>query len=195
MTNHKILTREQFVSMPWKNGKGETLELLHIQDAAGTILRISQAMVVEAGEFSDFSALERHLVLIKGNGIDLTHKSANKIKQHELKQLLDIAVFDGGDITYAELKDGPITDLNIMVRAQGYKVQVSAVQASEEHLCSGTDHRYFYANQQSIMSYNTVAADLQLPKNSLLTMDQTKHYSLRSGNGVLIRFVAENSAI
>ncbi|MFT5709030.1 MAG: environmental stress-induced protein Ves [Oceanospirillaceae bacterium] len=195
MTNHKILTREQFVSMPWKNGKGETLELLHIQDEAGTILRISQAMVVEAGEFSDFSSLERHLVLIKGNGIDLTHKSANAVKQHELKQLLDIAVFDGGDVTYAELRDGPITDLNIMVRAHDYKVQVSSVYASEVYLNPITAQRYFYANQESVMLCNAVEENLLLPKNSLLTMGEVNSYSLRSGNGVLISFVVVDPVI
>ena len=59
MTQHKLLTQRQFVRMPWKNGKGKTLQLLRGEDKQGLTFRISQATVAESGHFSDFTGLDR----------------------------------------------------------------------------------------------------------------------------------------
>jgi len=186
MTNYQLLTQEQFITMPWKNGKGVTIELLRIEDDQGMVLRISQARVVVPGEFSNFSGLERHLVLIQGSGIRLSHQSNSLIKRHELSQLLDIAKFDGADVTSAKLINGAITDLNIMTRARDHQAQVTAIHSSAALHNAVASQGYFYANQTSVISMGATHRELTMPTNSLLIMPPFANYSLSSGSGVLI---------
>ena len=73
----EIIAPNNFCVIPWKNGKGETIELAI--NEGGTIdkfdWRLSIASVVENGFFSDFTGYYRHLALIKGNGVELEHNN------------------------------------------------------------------------------------------------------------------------
>lgn len=126
---YRLLTPSDYVRMPWKNGLGETLEIAVKSDHLGIAYRVSQAEVVNDGEFSDFSGLQRTLVLLGGKGMKLTHSTERGYQVvHELYTPLAVARFSGSDKTYATLVDGPIADLNIMVRE-------GQVSASVEPLC------------------------------------------------------------
>lgn len=117
----KIITPDEFVARPWKNGKGQTLELAI--NEGGSIesfdWRVSIAQVVENGLFSDFGGYDRWLFLIDGEGIELVH---DDVTRHSLTRSLDVASFDGGSKTSAILHGGPITDFNLMTRQGMYRV-------------------------------------------------------------------------
>ncbi|MDP7592557.1 MAG: HutD family protein [Litorilituus sp.] len=105
----EIIEPEQFKTIPWKNGLGETTELA-INEQANLddfSWRLSIASVVNDGVFSDFSGYHRHLVLIKGKGLSLQHDDKNV---DMLDKLLDVARFDGGCETLGKLADGAIKD-------------------------------------------------------------------------------------
>ena len=110
-----IISPAQFKTLPWKNGKGETIELAINKNANLDDFewRISMASVVEDGVFSDFSGYMRNLILIEGNGLNLQHDH-NHIDK--LSKLLDVATFDGSCTTVGNLHDGAITDFNIIGR-------------------------------------------------------------------------------
>jgi len=134
-----IIPQSQFKTVPWKNGKGETIELAISN--GGTLdrfdWRLSIASVIENGLFSNFSGYYRNLVLISGNGITLAHREAGSDR---LDSLLCIARFDGGNQTTGLLKNGPITDFNIIVEKTKYRSTVktftneSRVNLSDQHL-------------------------------------------------------------
>ena len=113
MTDLKIISPENFKTMPWRNGKGNTIELLKetLPDDDGFAWRLSMADVTTDGEFSNFSGYDRTLLLLEGNGITL---DCNQSHQHRLTQRLQAAEFSGDDNTIASLHDGPIKDFNIM---------------------------------------------------------------------------------
>ena len=130
---HRIYTPLDYTSMPWKNGRGSTLELA--KETLGTsgefLWRLSIAGVVENGAFSDFSGYDRTLLLLTGKGITL--KGASGLV-NRLEQRLDAARFSGDDSTEAELHDGEITDFNIMTKRDcctaSVQTFVAPVQAS-----------------------------------------------------------------
>jgi len=139
-----IIPPEQFKTIPWKNGKGKTIELAI--NEGGTLdnfdWRLSIATVSEDGEFSDFSGYSRSLVLISGNGIDLIHDlpTTPNYTDH-LDELLSFATFDGACKTSGRLHSGPITDFNLITRADKYHVRLTTfrnfqkVQLAETDLC------------------------------------------------------------
>lgn len=57
----------------------------------------------------------------------LEHKNSSSL----LKELSDIAYFAGEDKTYATLLNGPIEDLNIMVREVDTSAQVSKINSPQ----------------------------------------------------------------
>jgi uncharacterized protein len=136
----EIIKPNQFKTVPWKNDKGETVEMAI--NPGGTLesfdWRLSMASVIEDGVFSNFSGYTRNLILIAGDSINLQH---NDCKINRLTQLLDVATFDGGDKTVGNLPAGEITDFNIIARTSSYKTQVSCqrkaniIQLAKSELC------------------------------------------------------------
>lgn len=101
--------------MPWKNGRGQSLELFCAADTdqGGFFWRLTRAAITTDGPFSEFVGVQRHLLLLSGNGVILEHGNG---KRDALRHHLDIAVFSGDLTTRASLIDGPVEDVNLMVR-------------------------------------------------------------------------------
>ena len=195
--NYPLTTQHDYKRMPWKNGLGETLEIHLSEDESGQRYRISQASVVEDGVFSDFSGLHRTLVLLSGQGLQLSHKSIHgDITEHCLKSPLDIARFAGGDETLAMLDNGNIEDLNIMVRETDTKADVSACFAPFDLDVTLNKNRLltaFYANQTCTITVNKTD-NITLERNSFLTIKQNGTLCLIEGSGVFIEILSTKVA-
>ncbi|MBB1270930.1 HutD family protein [Shewanella sp. SR44-3] len=169
----RIISPNEFKRLPWKNGKGETIELA-INDG-GTMAdfdwRISMAKVTEDGPFSDFSGYQRHLLLLDGIGITLKHQHAAADDHGERQTLatpLAIAEFDGGLMTSGTLMNGPISDFNLIVNAAKYRAEVHALQANSLTLPL-SQLLFAYAvtgNGEVTLSNNTIT----LPQGHLLRL-------------------------
>jgi len=148
----QTISPENFKSIPWKNGKGKTIEVAI--NEGGTLdnfdWRLSMADVVEDGEFSNFNGYLRNLVLIKGNAIALCHDDQGTDK---LNNYLDFATFDGGNQTFGQLPDGPITDFNIITDIEKYSVNVFTSTAQSQLTISSAELTFVY---------NHATADCQL---------------------------------
>jgi environmental stress-induced protein Ves len=119
-----IIPASKFKTIPWKNGKGNTIELAI--NEGGNLdsfeWRLSMASVVEDGVFSDFSGYLRNLILIKGEGIELIHD--DKVTD-KLSRLLTMATFDGACKTMGKLTHDAITDFNIITNHKSHNVEVN----------------------------------------------------------------------
>ena len=113
---HRILRAADHRRMPWKNGRGETVEIAVWPEGAGLEdfgWRVSMAGVTEDGAFSIFAQVDRSLAVLTGDGIEL------QIQGMGLHRLLR----DGPPLCFpadapcaARLLGQPITDLNVMTR-------------------------------------------------------------------------------
>lgn len=139
-----IISPDNFRTIPWKNGKGETIELAI--NEGGTldkfIWRLSMASVVEDGVFSDFSGYQRNLILIEGHSINLQHDD-NKIDK--LTSLLDIANFDGGCRTVGNLPAGEITDFNVISHKEKCSVSVDTFKEQQTLELNAADLCFIYS--------------------------------------------------
>jgi len=111
-----IIRSTDYRRMPWKNGGGETREI--IASPAGASLenldwRVSLATVAADGPFSVFPGVQRTLCVIHGAGIQL---QAGDRAPADLYVSSEPYTFDGEVATSARLLDGPIEDLNVMSR-------------------------------------------------------------------------------
>ena len=98
--------------MPWANGRGTSYEIASDRNEAGEwTWRLAMAPVNEDGPFSRIECVNRFLAVVEGAGMLLT------VDRKKLQCLpMQVVRFRGDAITEATLTDGPIMDINLMVR-------------------------------------------------------------------------------
>jgi uncharacterized protein len=109
----QIIRKSSFTAAPWKNGGGITYEAIRVPPGGDSFRwRVSVAHIDASGPFSEFAAYNRTMVLLRGSGLTLKFADGH---QRVLRQLGDLAEFDGAAATHCELLNGPCVDLNLMV--------------------------------------------------------------------------------
>lgn len=103
------LTPADYVTMPWANGRGNTVQMLRLNAPDGSVLlRLSMASVLEDGPFSVFPGIERNLTVISGPGFDL-------VGDVQLRADPLVPVAFAGDVALAAAGVvGPSDDFNVM---------------------------------------------------------------------------------
>ncbi|RWY68849.1 HutD/Ves family protein [Rhizobium sp. WSM1325] len=115
----RILRAGDHKRMPWKNGKGVTVEIAVFPPGASINdfdWRISMATVAEDGPFSIFPGIDRTLAILDGNGMVLDVAGSTPVL---LTTASDPLAFPADIPVAARLEDGAITDLNVMTRRDG----------------------------------------------------------------------------
>jgi environmental stress-induced protein Ves len=142
------LPKSHFKSMPWKNGGGETIEILNDPDGAGLDdfqWRISMARVAQDGAFSNFPQIDRHLAVLDGDRMDLIIDGKPACRLTPESQAFSFA---GDVLVEAVLGQGPITDLNVMVRRGAWLATVERVDLKAPQTWQGAgDLAVIYVSQ------------------------------------------------
>ena len=102
---------------PWKNGGGATREL--VRWPPGSALddfgwRVSVATLASSGAFSVFAGVDRHLLLLQGQGVRL-HSSDGRV-DHTLHRPWEPVAFAGDVPVHCILTAGAAEDFNLMLR-------------------------------------------------------------------------------
>ncbi len=112
----RLLPNADHRRMPWKNGGGETVEVIvHPEGASLSDFgwRVSMATVASDGPFSVFPGIDRTLAVLSGDGMAL---SIEGLGDRLLTPQSAPLPFPADAPTTARLAGGPITDLNVMTR-------------------------------------------------------------------------------
>jgi environmental stress-induced protein Ves len=121
-----VLRSGDYQRMPWKNGGGTTTEIWKAESPAGEMLwRLSIADVASDGPFSEFPGIDRWIMVISGNGMELTIDGMGTKRLDRLYQPL---AFSGDATTTCRLLGGPIQDFNFMVRRNFGRGLLQALQ-------------------------------------------------------------------
>ncbi|MGO4526378.1 HutD family protein [Microvirga sp. 2MCAF35] len=111
----RVIRNEDLVRVPWKNGGGTTAEVAAFPEGSTFETfgwRISMADVASDGPFSIFPGIDRTLIVVEGDGIELDVEGI----VYPLDKASPKLSFSGDDITTGRLLSGPIRDLNVMTR-------------------------------------------------------------------------------
>jgi uncharacterized protein len=110
----KILRASDYTCVPWKNGGGVTREVFvqwRDENHSAWDWRISMAYVVQSGPFSIFPGVDRTLAVIDGQGLSLKFDAG---QLSVLDRSSEPFSFDGSQLVFCDVLDGPTTDLNVM---------------------------------------------------------------------------------
>ncbi len=132
---HNMLQRFDIAtvpSMPWKNGGGSTREIVCRPEGAGMDgfdWRVSIATIAQAGPFSAFPGVDRVIMLLDGDGVQL--RSAGGI-DHRLDEVHAPFAFPGDVALDCTLLGGTSTDFNVMTRRGTLRAEVRVLRAATD---------------------------------------------------------------
>lgn len=126
----RLLRVADYRRTPWKNGGGWTTQIAShpsLPDEQGAIgdfdWRVSIADIESSGPFSTFADVDRELVLLAGNGIEL---DIDDDPPRRLEQRFQRIRFAGEQRVQCHLLAGPTRDFNVMVRRGQVTAEVIA---------------------------------------------------------------------
>src|SRR5690349_8682652 len=122
----RFIPREEYVSVPWENGRGITSDIFLFPEGAtrqNFDIRISVAPITADSPFSLFAGMDRQITLFKGAGLKLDFPSVSL-------NLLPLrpSSFDNGVPPFARLADGPVEVFNVMTRRSRWTAQVEILR-------------------------------------------------------------------
>lgn len=115
MTETGLFLRADRVFRPWKNGGGETAEIVVAPPGAdfeSFDWRISTAIVAASGPFSAFPGVDRVLTVLEGGAMVLSIGGG----EHRLDAASEPLAFPGDTPAAAQLVGGALLDFNVMTR-------------------------------------------------------------------------------
>jgi len=123
----------QCAETPWKNGHGSTFQR-YIYPLEANLenfdIRISMAKVQTHGPFSLFSQIDRHLVILEGDGLRLMQ--ADDPETILINSSSPLFSFKGELSINSQLINSTVVDFNVMVRRGVFQAKVS-----RHHLATG----------------------------------------------------------
>jgi environmental stress-induced protein Ves len=124
------LPRDQYRSMPWRNGSGITREIARAAGVGAEFSwRLSLASIAASGPFSSYVGYRRSVTLIAGNGFRLAVGAQEPVT---LDTVGATALFPGDVPTGCVLIDGACSDLSLMVREPGMIISVTRIRDTVE---------------------------------------------------------------
>ncbi len=122
----------QIPHSPWKNGGGSTREIVCFPPGAGMdsfAWRISVATIAQAGPFSAFAGVDRQIMLLDGDGVELVAQQAGI--HHALQPRWQPFAFAGDVALDCTLLGGRSTDFNVMTRRGEWTATVQVIHAEQ----------------------------------------------------------------
>lgn len=110
--NYTLINAETVKPQAWRNGGGQTRELLVWPPNTEWKVRVSRADIAADGPFSAFPGTDRWFAVLQGAGVVLSFAEA----EHKIGLADEALRFDGATAPACRLIDGPTQDLNLMAR-------------------------------------------------------------------------------
>ena len=123
-----FIAHECLRAAPWKNGGGSTTEIAISPPGASFDdfdWRISLATITADGPFSSFPGIDRSLMLVDGDSVQLTLDGSRKVLLSAAQPLL----WFPGEAAVSARVSGVTTDFNVMTRRDRCRHQLEKITA------------------------------------------------------------------
>jgi uncharacterized protein len=131
----RLLSPADYRRVPWKNGRGSTLELASDASAPGGewTWRLSIADVPARAEFSAFPGIDRFIACLSGPGLKLERSGASVLVPSDGAAL----AFAGEEPAAGEPLGPGVRDVNLMLRRGRWRGRMTVARGRELSLDAG----------------------------------------------------------
>lgn len=176
--------RQDYRSMPWKNGGGVTTELARFPEDANTeqfIWRLSRAEIKSSGPFSHFAQIDRSLAVLSDSNLLLQLEEAKGVteniylNQHSLPYR-----FNGETPVNAVLEkdEEPVLDLNFMSRRTVCQHFMQRLEAGEHFIqASDAQQILMYCARGSAKMIVDEKTGMRVQEDDLILLDEERPFS------------------
>jgi environmental stress-induced protein Ves len=119
------LDPDQYLTTPWKNGGGVTVDIAVASDAAGEIWRFGRTPIVAAGAFSDYAGFDRLQVLVAGSGLVLKTRGG----EIDVREPFRPVRFAGETPIESRLEAGPVEVVNLIGDRARVRIDLKVLDA------------------------------------------------------------------
>jgi environmental stress-induced protein Ves len=125
-----LLCVDDIAPVPWRNGGGETRELLAWPDPSDWIVRISVAEIRASGPFSDFPGVDRWLAVLQGGAVRLDTRGLGT--QELGVERASLHAFPGDAPTHCTALGAATRDFNVMLRRARGQLRERSLEGNPE---------------------------------------------------------------
>jgi hypothetical protein len=194
VTGPVALRHADRVAIPWKNGGGILWDVASHDDRpeepdafARFLWRVSIAEVAQGGPFSVFPGVDRTLAVLSGHGMRLSVEGRPPVALSPESPAL---AFPGDAATTAELVDGPILDLNVMVRRGKARATLSRLTTAAGGFVDLPPARLALLRGEAAILHPREGEDIRLGDLDAVLLDDATGVRLSAPAGAAVWLVA-----
>ncbi len=142
MADIQPLDPAHYHHIPWKNGGGVLVDIVHEgggwdgPDGNGLAWHYGRTQIVAEGPFSDLTGYERWQVVIRGRGLVLITPTG----EIDLRQPFRPVRYDGGTPITTRLEEGAVEVANLIADQRRFTIDLRVGVAGETLRCPPGDH-------------------------------------------------------
>ena len=134
--NIKLLDPSQYITTPWRNGGGVTVDIAVATDRDGNSWRFGRTPIVQPGPFSDYRGFDRVQVLVAGSGLVLETPDG----EIDVRQPFRPVRFAGETPIVSRLEAGPVEVVNLIGDRAKVRIDIRVLQAGGDIILGAGTH-------------------------------------------------------
>jgi environmental stress-induced protein Ves len=126
----------QYLTTPWRNGGGVTVDIAVVTDKDGEVWRFGRTPIVAPGPFSDYRGFDRVQVLVAGSGLVLQTPDGDI----DVRQTFRPVRFAGETSIVTRLEGGPVEVVNLIGDRTKVRIDIRVLEAGRDTVLDAGTH-------------------------------------------------------
>lgn len=145
-----------YVTTPWKNGGGVTVDIAVVTDKDGDVWRFGRTPIAAPGPFSDYSGFDRVQVVVAGSGLVLKTPDG----EIDVREPFRPVRFAGETPIVSRLEAGPVEVVNLIGNRAKVRVDIRVLEAGRDLIVGSGTHIAYAPGETATIDVQGTPYDL-----------------------------------
>jgi environmental stress-induced protein Ves len=145
-----------YITTPWKNGGGVTVDIAVVTDKDGDVWRFGRTPIVASGPFSDYSGFDRVQVLVAGSGLVLKTPDG----EIDVREPFRPVRFAGETPIVSRLESGPVEVVNLIGNRAKVRIDIRVLEAGRDLILGSGTHVAYAPGETATIDVQGTPYDL-----------------------------------
>ena len=175
------LSPSQYITTPWKNGGGVTVDIA----VEGDVWRFGRTPIVAPGPFSDYRGFDRVQVLVAGNGLVLQTPDGDI----DVRQLFRPVRFSGETPIVSRLEAGPVEVVNLIGNRAKVRIDIRVLQTGGDIIVGAGTHIAYCPDEPATIDVEGTRYDLAADHGLRIETDALTPVAVSAGRVLLASII------